>query len=81
MAEKTVCVRCYSGFKGDERPAELFLGDSFQPIVEIEDRWYSPGESFFRVRLRDGDRYVLRHVEAQDIWTIEGYRSGGPYVR
>lgn len=81
MAEKTVCVRCYSGFKGDERPAELFLGDSSQPIVEIEDRWYSPGESFFRVRLQDGDRYVLRHVEAQDIWTIEGYRSGGPYVR
>jgi hypothetical protein len=81
VAEKTVQVRCYSGFKGDERPTELFLGDSFQPIVEIEDRWYSPGESFFRVRLQDDDRYVLRHVEAQDIWTIEGYRSGWPHVR
>ena len=81
MAEKTLRVRCYSGFKGDEYPIEVFLGDSIQPIVEIEDRWYSPGESFFRVRLQDGDRYVLRHVEAQDIWTIEGYRSGGPHVR
>lgn len=81
MTEKTVRVRCYSGFKGDERPTELFLGDSFQPIAEIEERWYSPGESFFRVRLQDGDRYVLRHIEAQDVWTIQGYRAGGSYVR
>jgi hypothetical protein len=27
------------------------------------------------VLLEDGDRYVLRHEEAQDVWTIAGYRA------
>jgi len=44
--------------------------------VEVEDRWYSPGETFFRVRVGGGDRYVVRHVVAQDIWSLEGYRTG-----
>jgi hypothetical protein len=27
------------------------------------------------VRVADGDRYVLRHVEAQDLWSLEAYRK------
>jgi len=23
----------------------------------------------------DGDRYLLRHQEAQDVWTLAGYRA------
>jgi len=41
----------------------------------VEDRWYSPGETYFRVRVEGGDRYVLKHVEAQDVWSLEGFRS------
>jgi len=40
----------------------------------MENRRYSPGETFFRVRVANGDRYVLRRVDAQDTWTIEGFR-------
>ena len=73
---KIVQVECYSGYKADERPVRLKLGNQTLEIVEIEDRWYSPGETYFRVRVEGGDRYVLRHIEAQDFWTLEGYRSG-----
>jgi hypothetical protein len=45
-------------------------------IVDVEDRWYSPGETYFRVRVEGGDRYVLKYVEAQDVWSLEAYRSG-----
>jgi len=27
------------------------------------------------VRVEDGDRYVLRHEEAQDVWSLVGYRA------
>jgi hypothetical protein len=69
-------VESYSGYKADERPMRLKLGEQTLDIVEVEDRWYSPGETYFRVRVGGGDRYVLRHVEAQDIWGLEGYRTG-----
>ena len=69
-------VETYAGYKADERPVRLKLGEQTLEIVEVEDRWYSPGGTYFRVRVEGRDRYVLRHIEAQDVWTLEGYRSG-----
>jgi hypothetical protein len=71
-----VYVESYAGYKADERPMRLKLKDQVLEIAEVEDRWYSPGETFFRVRVESGERYILRHVEAQDTWTLEGYRRG-----
>jgi hypothetical protein len=73
---KRVAVECYAGYQADERPVRLKMGEQTLQIVEVEDRWYSPGETYFRVRVEGGDRYVLRHEEAQDVWSLEGYRSG-----
>ncbi len=75
MPDQVVQVECYSGYKTDERPLKLHLGKRAIEIVEIEDRWYSPGATYFRVRVEDGDRYVLRHEEAQDVWSLVGYRA------
>jgi hypothetical protein len=75
MREQVVRVECYSGFKADERPVRLRLTDGSKEIVAVEDRWYSPGATYFRVLVDDGDRYLLRHEEAQDVWTLAGYRA------
>jgi len=75
MVEQSVRVECYAGYKGDERPVRLHLGDRALEIVDIEDRWYSPGATFFRVVVEGGDRYVLRHEEAQDAWRLSAYRA------
>jgi len=72
---KLVQVTSYAGYKADESPRILQLGETLVPIALIEDRWYSPGETFFRVLTESGDRYLLRHVEAQDTWTLEGFRG------
>jgi hypothetical protein len=72
---KSVQVISYSGYKAEESPRILKLGDTLLHIAKIEDRWYSPGETFFRVLMETGDHYLLRHVEAQDVWTLEGFRS------
>ncbi len=73
--ERTVRVECYAGYKGDERPMRLQIGGQMVEIAEVEDRWYSPGATFFRVRLANGERYVLRREDAQDVWTLEAFRS------
>ena len=79
MAEKLLRVECYAGYKGDERPVKLQLGGEMVEVADVEDRWYSPGATYFRVLLGNGDRYVLRREDAQDVWTLEAFRS--PAVR
>ncbi len=76
MREQLVKVETYSGYKADERPLRLHLGERTLEVVTVEDRWYSPGETYFRILTDDGDRYVLRHTEAQDVWSLTAYRAG-----
>jgi hypothetical protein len=75
VREQPVRVECYSGYKADESPRKLILASRTLDIVAIEDRWYSPGATYFRVSVTSGDRYVLRHQEAQDVWSLVGYRA------
>ena len=75
VLEQIISVECYSGYKADERPLRLNLIGGAREVVAIEDRWYSPGATYFRVVVDDGDRYLLRHEEGQDVWSLAGYRA------
>lgn len=76
MADKLLRVECYAGHKGDERPVRVLVGGQMTDVSAVEDRWYSPGSTYFRVLLITGERYVLRHDDAQDLWTLEAFRAG-----
>lgn len=73
--EKIVHVECYSGYKGDQRPVRVQLAQGMVEVAEIEDRWYSPGATYFRVLLSNSERYVLRRDDAQDVWTLQAFRA------
>jgi hypothetical protein len=73
LREQIVGLECYCGYKADERPLRLKLQDDSREILAIEDRWYSPGATYFRVLAEGGDRYVLRHEEAQDVWSLSAF--------
>ena len=77
MVDRVVRVECYAGYKGDEHPGKLQLGEQMVDVAEIEDRWYSPGATYFRVLLTTGERYVLRREDTQDLWTLQAFRSPG----
>jgi hypothetical protein len=80
MTEQLVRVECYSGHKAEERPlCILFEGQTLE-IEEIEDHWYSPGATYFRVLVECGDRYVLRRDDAQDVWSLTAFRAAGKRV-
>lgn len=75
LSERIVRVECYAGYKGEERPVRLHQGEQMVDIAEIEDRWYSPGATYFRVLLANGERYVLRREDAQGVWTLQAFRA------
>ena len=68
-------MECYAGYKGEERPIRVLFGERAEEVKIVEDRWYSPGATYFRVVVESGDRYILRRDDAQDVWTIEGFRG------
>lgn len=68
-----VKVECYAGYKGDQRPVRFTLGERTCEVDSIDDQWYSPDATYFRVKASDGKVYVLRHNEGQDQWTLEAY--------
>jgi hypothetical protein len=68
-------VECYAGYKGDERPVKVQIGEKMVDVAEVEDRWYSPGATYFRVLLASGERYVLRREDIQDLWTLQAFRA------
>lgn len=74
-----ICVECYAGYRADERPLRFTLRGRLFEVKEVEDRWYSPGAIYFRVRTEDGDFYVLRHDEGIDVWTLDAFRTSREY--
>ena len=65
MTGQLIRVECYSGHKAEERPVRIVFEAQTLEIAEVEDRWYSPGATYFRVLAESGDRYVLRRDDAQ----------------
>jgi hypothetical protein len=75
---REIRVECYAGYRGDEKPQRFILAGRTFEVEQVEDQWYSPGAIYFRVVAKDGNRYVLRHDEAQDQWTLEAFRASVP---
>lgn len=74
-------VRCYAGYKGDERPVSFVLSGRALEVLEVERGWYEEDASAagepqrkacFRVRAGDDRAYVLRRNVADGRWELEG---------
>src|SRR5258708_1797020 len=65
MREQVIRVECYSGYKADERPVRMNLIDGAREVVAIEDRWYSPGATFFLVMAKHVTVAVV-HQDAKE---------------
>ncbi len=64
-------VETYSGYKLDEYPVAFRVEGRRLDIVEIEDRWYSPGVSYFRVFADDAGRYILGRNDSTREWAVK----------
>ena len=69
-------VDTYSGYTADERPVRFTMNGVTRAVVAVVDRWYGPGDLWFRVEADDGGIYILRYCTAEDCWTLESFRAG-----
>jgi hypothetical protein len=74
-------VKCYSGYRSDERPLRFVLGGTPLDVKELDGRWYSSGVTFFYVIASDRNFYALRHEEAPNLWTLDGFRAAHRWSR
>ena len=68
-----VCVECYAGYKGDERPLRFRMGEQEYAVEDVLDQWYGPDDIFYKVRASDGNLYILRHSSSGE-WWLESFR-------
>ena len=65
---KSIRVETYSGYKADEYPKKFWLDDQILEVMDIEDRWYGPGYSYFKVFTNDAKRYILKQDLSSNPW-------------
>lgn len=70
-------VEAYCGYRANERPLAFVWNGQRHEIEEIIDRWYQGGVSardqkldYFKVRTRDGQKYILRYNSLFDTWSV-----------
>jgi hypothetical protein len=72
---KTIQVRCYSGYKVNERPMQLTFRGRTLMVLEILDRWYGINHSYFKVLADDRRIYLIRYDDDDDLWSVEKIRG------
>lgn len=63
-------VKCYSGYRANEYPVEITIGQKALEVAEIIDRWIGEDHRYFKVLCSDGYSYLIRHDEEVDTWEI-----------
>ncbi len=73
----TIRVECYAGYRGEQEPVRIRLGNEQLGVIEIQDRWLSPEHRYFRILSDDNNTYIIRQNSATQDWELYMYRAGG----
>ena len=74
-AKKPLKVIAYSGYKANERPLRLILGDKDLEIRRVIDRWVGEDHDYFKCLADDGKVYLLKWHRIHDQWHLVSTRS------
>ena len=69
-------VECYAGHRGEQEPRALMLGERRLEVRELLDRWLDPAHRYFKVRVDDGQVFILRHDEGTGEWELAALVGG-----
>ena len=68
-------VECYSGWRVEETPRRIFLGERRVEVKELLDRWLSPDHRYFKFTGDDDAQYIIRHDCQEGAWELTLYRT------
>ncbi|MCB2146619.1 MAG: hypothetical protein KQI81_09105 [Deltaproteobacteria bacterium] len=68
-------VVCYAGYRGEETPRRLSMGERCISVVEIQDRWLAPDHRYFKIIGDDGGLYIIRHDPYQNGWQLTCFKE------
>jgi hypothetical protein len=68
-------VECYSGFRGEETPRNILMGNRKIEVKKIIDRWLAPDHRYFKILGADNAIYIIRHDPQAWSWELTFYRA------
>lgn len=63
-------VSCYAGYRGEETPRAISIGENLIRVEEVLDQWLVPDHRYFKCRGDDGGVYLIRHDVASGQWQL-----------
>jgi len=69
-------VACYAGYKGEQTPRAIVLGERRVVVVDVMDQWLAPDHRYFKIRGDDDDVYLVRQDVRSGEWTLTMCRPG-----
>jgi hypothetical protein len=65
-----ISVETYSGYKADEYPLSFTIEGRKYAVISVEDRWYGPDSSYYKVFADDANTYILKQIPGNNEWQI-----------
>lgn len=72
-----ICVLSRTGRGGQYDPQVFHLGQRRLPVVAVLEQWTEAPYRYFKVRVDDGRRFVLRHDPDTGAWELSAAYGGG----
>lgn len=69
----TIKVDCYAGYRGEETPRYIQLGQRKIAVTEVLDQWLAPDHRYFKIQGDDGAIYIIRHDTHKWDWELIFY--------
>ena len=63
-------VECHAGYRGEETPRFLILGEKRLRVEEVIDRWQAPDHRTFKLLCSDGAIYMVRQDVETQAWEL-----------
>lgn len=70
-----IIVKCYAGYRADERPTSIQFGSLVVGIKEIQDRWLARDHRYFKVIGDDDATYIIRQGADSAEWELTYYKQ------
>ena len=68
-------VECYAGYRGEETPRRIWLGENKIEVKEVQDQWLAPNHRYVKILGDDDAVYILRHDVATWNWELVFFKN------